>query len=131
MACPSTCRKVTTPAYILSTSEDHIAPWRTTYATTGLFSGPVRFVLGASGHIAGVINPPDRNKYGYWTNTTHPEDPDAWLPTPTEHEGSWWPDWMRWLKRHGGGSGAGANAWRRRPEAHRGRAGLLCQGTHR
>jgi polyhydroxyalkanoate synthase len=101
---PIDMSKVTTPAYILSTSEDHIAPWRTTYATTGLFSGPVRFVLGASGHIAGVINPPDRKKYGYWTNTRYPKDPDAWLANATEHEGSWWPDWMRWLKRHGGGS---------------------------
>ena len=101
---PIDMSKVTAPAYILSTSEDHIAPWRTTYATTGLFSGPVRFVLGASGHIAGVINPPDRNKYSYWTNTRHPEDPDAWLAKATEHEGSWWPDWLRWLKRHGDGS---------------------------
>jgi polyhydroxyalkanoate synthase len=101
---PIDMTKVKTPAYILSTSEDHIAPWRTTYATTGLFSGPVRFVLGASGHIAGVINPPERNKYSYWTNTKHPDDPDAWLSGATEHEGSWWPDWMRWLKRHGKGS---------------------------
>ncbi len=111
---PIDMTKVKAPAYILSTSEDHIAPWRTTYATTGMFSGPVRFVLGASGHIAGVINPPDRSKYGYWTSRKAPKDPDEWLANATEHKGSWWPDWLRWLERHAGGKveayqpGAGA-----------------------
>ncbi len=101
---PIDMSKVTTPAYILSTSEDHIAPWRTTFATTNLLSGPVRFVLAASGHIAGVINPPHRKKYSYWTNRGRYDDPDAWLDDAVEHQGSWWPDWIRWLKRHGGGA---------------------------
>jgi polyhydroxyalkanoate synthase subunit PhaC len=101
---PIDMSKVTTPSYILSASEDHIAPWRTTYTTTNLLAGPVKFVLAASGHIAGVINPPDQNKYGYWTNRRHHDDADAWLAEAAEHKGSWWPDWARWLKRHSGGS---------------------------
>jgi len=101
---PIDMSKVTTPSYILSTSEDHIAPWRTTYTTTNLVSGPAKFVLAASGHIAGVINPPSQEKYGYWTNPRHHDDADAWLADAVEHKGSWWPDWARWLKKHGGGS---------------------------
>jgi polyhydroxyalkanoate synthase len=61
-------------------------------------------VLAASGHIAGVINPPSQEKYGYWTNPRHHDDADAWLADAVEHKGSWWPDWARWLKKHGGGS---------------------------
>ena len=95
--------QVKTPTYVLSTAEDHIAPWKTTYETTQLFAGPVRFVLGASGHIAGVINPPARNKYGYWTNDSTSPDPDAWLAGAGAHEGSWWPDWQRWVRRYAGG----------------------------
>jgi len=101
---PIDMSNVVTPTYILSTSEDHIAPWRTTYTTTNLLSGPVRFVLASSGHIAGVINPPDQQKYSYWTNYRQYDDPDAWLADAVEHKGSWWPDWAGWLKRHGGGT---------------------------
>ncbi len=100
---PIDVTKVETPAYILSTREDHIAPWKTTYETTQLFSGPVKFVLGASGHIAGVINPPQRQKYGYWTSSKKPADPEAWLAGAAEHKGSWWPDWQRWIRRYVGG----------------------------
>ena len=100
---PVDVSKVKTPSYILSTVEDHIAPWKTTYETTQLFSGPVRFVLGASGHIAGVINPPERGKYGYWTHDEQPENADDWLENAESHAGSWWPDWARWVKRHAGG----------------------------
>ena len=71
---PIDLRKIEVPVYFLSTREDHIAPWRSTYAGTQLVSGPVRFVLGASGHVAGVINPPSANKYGYWTNEALPAD---------------------------------------------------------
>jgi polyhydroxyalkanoate synthase len=91
------------PVYFLSTREDHIAPWRSTYAGTQLVSGPVRFVLGASGHIAGVINPPSANKYGYWTSEARPVDPAAWLEGAEYHPGSWWTDWTKWVSRHGGG----------------------------
>ena len=95
--------RVTTPSYVLSTVEDHIAPWKTTYETTQLFAGPVEFVLGASGHIAGVINPPAKGKYGHWTCADTPPSPDEWLAGAREHEGSWWPHWDRWLEAFGGG----------------------------
>ena len=101
------------PIYILSTREDHIAPWRSTYAATRLYRGPVRFVLAMSGHIAGVVNPPAANKYGHFTGELAPT-PDAWLESATAHDGSWWPDWDAWVSAHGGGEtesrepGAGA-----------------------
>jgi polyhydroxyalkanoate synthase len=94
--------KIEVPVYFLSTREDHIAPWRATYAGAHLVSGPVRFVLGASGHVAGVINPPSANKYGYWTNETLPDDPGAWLDRAEYHAGSWWTDWGKWIGHHGG-----------------------------
>ena len=90
-------RKIKVPAYILSTREDHIAPWTSTYRATQIYKGPVRFVLAASGHIAGVVNPPDAGKYSHWVNTELPPDPDAWLVGGTELAGSWWPDWQRWV----------------------------------
>ena len=95
--------RITTPSYVLSTVEDHIAPWKTTYATTQLVAGPVEFVLGGSGHIAGVINPPAKKKYGYRTAPETPASPEAWLAAATEHEGSWWPHWDRWLEPFKGG----------------------------
>ncbi len=101
------------PVYILSTREDHIAPWKSTYAATRLYCGPVRFVLAMSGHIAGVVNPPAANKYGYYTGETA-ETPQAWLEAAVAHEGSWWPDWDAWVSEHDGGEvparepGAGA-----------------------
>ena len=94
--------KVETPAYFISTKEDHIAPWKSTYAGTQLFSGPVRFVLGMSGHIAGIVNPPSAKKYGYWSNDALPEDGDQWLAGAKSHEGSWWLDWKKWVQRHNG-----------------------------
>jgi len=94
--------KVTTPVYFLSTVEDHIAPWKSTYRGTQLFGGPMKFVLGGSGHIAGVINPPAVSKYGYWTNPKLVEDPDAWLASAKQHQGSWWPDWQKWVEKFAG-----------------------------
>jgi len=95
--------RIRTPAYFISTIEDHIAPWRSTYAGACLLKGPVRFVLGGSGHIAGIINPPAANKYGYWTNGRLIEDPDDWLSGATHDAGSWWTDWGKWVAAHGGG----------------------------
>jgi polyhydroxyalkanoate synthase len=100
---PINLRTIDVPTYFLSTREDHIAPWRTTYAGAQLISGPVRFVLGASGHVAGVINPPSANKYGYWTNETLAADAETWLNGASYHEGSWWTDWASWMGGHGGG----------------------------
>ena len=101
------------PVYILSTREDHIAPWKSTYAATLLYRGPVRFVLAMSGHIAGVVNPPSANKYGHFTGELA-ATPEAWLEAASAHDGSWWPDWDAWVSEHSGGEapprepGAGA-----------------------
>ena len=91
--------KVKTPIYNLATREDHIAPAKSVYVGSSYFGGPMRYVLSGSGHIAGVVNPPTKVKYQYWTgDTPHGEDVDAWLKTATEHPGSWWPDWLAWIK---------------------------------
>jgi polyhydroxyalkanoate synthase len=95
--------RVKVPLYFVSTIEDHIAPWRATYAGAKLFPGPVRFVLGGSGHIAGIINPPAANKYHFLTNPELPGDPGKWLESAQQHPGSWWPDWVHWVARHGEG----------------------------
>jgi len=93
---------IKTPSFMLSTKEDHIAPWVSTYAATQLFSGPIRFVLAASGHIAGVVNPPASGKYNYWTNAKNPKTPDQWLKSAEEHPGSWWPEWSKWVGKNSG-----------------------------
>jgi polyhydroxyalkanoate synthase subunit PhaC len=85
------------PAYFLSTCEDHIAPWRATYRGTQLLGGKNRFVLAASGHIAGVVNPPEGGKYSHWINKELPGEPEAWFAGATEIAGSWWPGWQRWV----------------------------------
>jgi len=94
---PIDLSKITVPTYFVSAIEDHIAPWKTTYWGPLLVSGKSRFVLSGSGHIAGMINPPSANKYGYWTNDKLPESPDAWLSGAKQHDGSWWPHWKSWL----------------------------------
>ncbi len=94
-------RKISTPSYFVSARDDHIAKWRSTYHGTQLPKGPVTFVLGGSGHIAGIVNPPSKNKYGYWTNAELPEDPDAWFEGATFNEGSWWPHWQAWMADNG------------------------------
>ena len=93
---------IRTPCYFLSTRDDHIAPWTSTYQGSLRFGGTVRFVLGGSGHIAGVINPPAMGKYGYWTNHRRPRRAERWLERADEHAGSWWPDWCVWLARRSG-----------------------------
>jgi polyhydroxyalkanoate synthase len=95
-------RKVKTPAFLLSTREDHIAPWRSTYAATQLYAGPVKFVLSASGHIAGVVNPPG-SKYGHFENDTNPPTAEEWLATAEQHDSSWWPAWEKWIAQYSGG----------------------------
>ena len=94
--------KIENPVYFLSASEDHIAPWTSTYAGSQLVGGPAKFVLSGSGHIAGVINPATSNKYGYWTNPDTPPNPNDWQKGATQQEGSWWPDWLNWLKPNAG-----------------------------
>jgi polyhydroxyalkanoate synthase len=89
---------------VFSTREDHIVPWRSAYRTLAhLGSEDKTFILGASGHIAGVINPPAKKRRSHWVGTPYPEDPDAWSSSSTEVPGSWWPAWSEWLSRHRGG----------------------------
>ncbi|CAH1045343.1 alpha/beta fold hydrolase [Halomonas sp. TD01] len=94
-------RKISAPCYFVSTKEDHIAKWNSTYYGALLPKGPVTFVLGGSGHIAGIVNPPHKNKYGYWTNDALPETHDAWQEGSTFNEGSWWPHWQAWVTENG------------------------------
>jgi poly[(R)-3-hydroxyalkanoate] polymerase subunit PhaC len=94
--------RIKTPCFLLSTREDHIAPWRSTYAATRLYKGPVKFVLSASGHIAGVVNPPG-GRYGHWDNDQNPPTPEEWLAGATQHPDSWWPVWERWVAKYAGG----------------------------
>ncbi len=100
---PIDLTKVDLPVFMLSTKEDHIAPWKSTYAATHIYKGNVKFCLAGSGHIAGVVNPPSVEKYGYWTNTKNPATADEWFETAKEHPGSWWPEWRKWLKQNAGG----------------------------
>jgi polyhydroxyalkanoate synthase len=93
------------PAYLYASREDHIVPWASAYASTRLLRGPLRFVLGESGHIAGVVNPPERGRRGYWSwnrGGELPGDPDTWLDQAEHARGSWWPDWLDWLAGHSG-----------------------------
>jgi polyhydroxyalkanoate synthase len=90
------------PTYIYGSREDHIVPWTAAYASSALLKNKLRFVLGASGHIAGVINPPVKNKRSHWTSDALPASPQQWLAGATEHHGSWWPDWAAWLTGHAG-----------------------------
>ncbi len=93
---PIDLKRIKAPTFILSSREDHIAPWKSTYAATRLYSGPVNFVLAASGHMAGVISPPG-SKYGHWTNDDLPSTADEWLDHAKSHQGSWWPHWDEWV----------------------------------
>jgi polyhydroxyalkanoate synthase subunit PhaC len=93
---PIDLSKIRTPTFVLSTHEDHIAPWKSTYAATRLYSGPVKFVLSGSGHMAGVISPPG-GKYGHWANDNLPPSPDEWFGGATPQQGSWWPVWDEWV----------------------------------
>ncbi len=93
---------IKTPTFMLSTREDHITPWKSTYAATQLYGGPVKFVLAASGHIAGVVNPPTANKYSHFTNTKLPKDPEQWIAGARQVEGSWWPEYSKWVQKYAG-----------------------------
>jgi polyhydroxyalkanoate synthase len=99
---PVDLTKIDIPVNIISTREDHIAPWKATYVATQLYKGETQFTLAGSGHIAGIVNPPSAGKYCYWTNPENPPTCDEWLAGATQHEGSWWPAWMEWIARHSG-----------------------------
>ncbi len=95
--------RVHVPVYSVATCDDHIAPWTSVYGSARLFDGPVRFVLGGSGHIAGIINPPGSGKYGYHTgDSSLPESSDEWLRQSIQHDDSWWTDWLAWQQARAG-----------------------------
>ena len=97
---PIDLSQVTTPTYVQAGREDHIAPAESVWRITHHFSGPLRFVLAGSGHIAGVVNPPSAGKYQYWTGDSRAESLEAFVAGATETKGSWWPDWLAWLTAH-------------------------------
>jgi polyhydroxyalkanoate synthase len=90
------------PAYVFAAREDHIVPWRTAHRGARLLGGRTEFVLGASGHVAGVINSARHNRRHYWTNAALPDDPEAWVRSAQQHTGSWWPHWSAWLEARSG-----------------------------
>ena len=95
--------QVDIPTFFVSTQLDHIAPWRSTYSGAKLFSGKTKFLLGESGHIAGIINPPTKKKYGYWTSAKKlSATADEWLEQANKRGGSWWPDWEKWIRKSSG-----------------------------
>jgi polyhydroxyalkanoate synthase len=98
---PVDLSRITAPAFVYASREDHIVPWHTAYESTRLLGGETRFVLGASGHIAGVINPPAKRKRHHWTGALQP-DATGWLDAAQQLEGSWWPAWSEWLADHSG-----------------------------
>ncbi len=91
------------PAFVLASREDHIVPWKSAYRSVNLLGGDTRFVLGASGHIAGVVNPASKGKRSHWIGGEYPADPDQWFAGAKERPGSWWPVWSEWLAAHKGG----------------------------
>jgi polyhydroxyalkanoate synthase len=94
--------RVAQPAYVFAARDDHIVPWRSAYRSTALLGGDVTFVLGASGHIAGVVNPPESGRRNYWTNPLITDDADDWLARASSVPGSWWPHWQQWMASHAG-----------------------------
>ncbi|HXM81169.1 MAG TPA: class I poly(R)-hydroxyalkanoic acid synthase [Burkholderiales bacterium] len=99
---PIDLSRVKTPSYFISTVEDHIAPWKGTYRGARYLGGPTRFVLGGSGHIAGIVNHPAAKKYHYWTNDAFPPTAEEWFASATQRPGSWWEDWHTWIDRLNG-----------------------------
>jgi polyhydroxyalkanoate synthase len=95
---PIDLKRVMTPLYMISMKKDHLVPWQATFDGMKLFGGNIRFVLGGSGHVAGVVNHPDKNKYCYWTNAKSAVSAEEWFTTATEIAGSWWNDWLKWIK---------------------------------
>jgi polyhydroxyalkanoate synthase len=114
---PVDLARIDVPTFLLASRDDHIVPWKTAYVSTALITGPKRFVLAASGHVAGVINPASRNKRNYWTDGEHGQGADHWFETATSVPGSWWRDWSTWLAAQGGErvaarTSAGGNRYR-------------------
>src|SRR5882724_11836448 len=99
---PVDLRRIEVPAFVLATREDHIVPWKTAHLSAALLGGCTEFVLGASGHVAGIVNPAAKNRRHYWTNTAAALDADAWFAGAVQRAGSWWPHWANWLREKSG-----------------------------
>jgi polyhydroxyalkanoate synthase len=99
---PVDLTQIKIPVFLQSSKEDHIAPYPSVYKATRHYSGPVTFMLAGSGHIAGVVNSPEMNKYYYYTNSKVPAEVEDWIESAEHHEGSWWPYWHQWLYRKSG-----------------------------
>jgi hypothetical protein len=99
---PVDLSKVRTPFFVLGAEADHITPWQGSYNITQALGGEVTYVLTNSGHIAGVVNPPGGSKSIHWTNPKHPADPETWRKGATQHQGSWWEEWLRWASERSG-----------------------------
>jgi polyhydroxyalkanoate synthase len=99
---PLDVSKIDIPTFFVSTKKDHIAPWASTYKGFQLVKGPKCFLLGGSGHIAGIVIPPGGEKYGYYINNAHPKSPETWLENARYHTGSWWSEWLNWLNKKSG-----------------------------
>jgi polyhydroxyalkanoate synthase len=99
---PVDLRKFDMPAYVLAARDEHLVPWQTAYASARHLKSKVQFVLAASGHIAGVINPASRNRRNYWLGGKLTKDPERWLESSTSTPGSWWTHWTTWLEPHAG-----------------------------
>jgi polyhydroxyalkanoate synthase len=97
---------ISTPTLVIALKDDHVSAWEAVYS--GARHLGADFIMGGSGHNAGIVNPPSANKHGYWTNSEQPEDPEQWLETATRHEGSWWPWWTKWLDKQGTGKSVAA-----------------------
>jgi polyhydroxyalkanoate synthase len=99
---PLDVSNISIPTFFVGTQRDHIAPWKTTYKGFQLMQGKKRFLLGGSGHVAGIVIPPTSEKYGFYRNVATPKNPDEWLANATRHSGSWWPEWLHWLEEESG-----------------------------
>ncbi|MFN4091561.1 MAG: PHA/PHB synthase family protein [Brevundimonas sp.] len=117
---------ITTPVMIVALKDDHVSAWKNTYAGRSYFGGPTRFLLGGSGHNAGMINPPAANKHGYWTNDEALADADAWLAAAEQKPGSWWPEWQGWLDQAAGDDKVKA----RKPGSGKLKAGEAAPGSY-
>src|SRR5262249_31531711 len=102
LGAPVSLKRITMPAFVFAAREDHIVPWRGGYSSARTLGGKVKFVLGASGHIPGTINPASKNKRSYWMNEKMGTDAEKWFVEAKEMPGSWWPEWSKWLKPQGG-----------------------------
>jgi polyhydroxyalkanoate synthase len=99
---PVDLRTIATPMFVMAAADDHIAPWRAVFPLPNIVKGATQFVLSGSGHVAGVFNHPEKQKYHFWKNSRKTDNPDEWLATAEKFAGSWWPIWEEWVEKYTG-----------------------------